>query len=123
MDIKRSSCLVAWLSVLYLSTVHADTATAPAVVPENEVPAAVQPPEASPAVQTTAEVWNRTKGAIIVSQPGQAQQTIEQAHRYQSQNFPEVPINIRIPDNSPVKFITVSGQKGTCGVPVCIFLQ
>lgn len=122
MDIKQSGWLVLWLSTLYLSTTSADTATTPVVKPENQVPAA-QTQEAAPAVKITAEVWNRTKGVIVVSQTGQAQKEIEKGQSYQSQNYPEVPINILVPNGNPVKYITVSGQKGACGVPVCIFVQ
>ncbi|MBT2298681.1 hypothetical protein [Pseudomonas fluorescens] len=120
MDTKRSCYLVGLLFAFYLPVTHADTATAPSLSSEGEAPAAVDAP---PAIKTTAQVWNRSKGAIVVSQPGRAQQTLEQTQSYQSQNYPQVPINILIPTNSVIKFITVTGQSGACTVPVCIFVQ
>lgn len=123
MDTKRSCYLVGLLLALYLPVTNADTAPAPSLPPEGEVPAAVPAVDAPSAIKTTAQVWNRSKGAIVVSQPGRAQQTLEQTQSYQSQNYPQVPINILIPASSPIKFITVTGQSGACTVPVCIFVQ
>ena len=123
MDTKRSCYLVGLLFAFYLPVTSADTATAPSLSSEGEAPAAGAAVDAPPAIKTTAQVWNRSKGAIVVSQPGRAQQTLEQTQSYQSQNYPQVPINILIPTNSTIKFITVTGQSGACTVPVCIFVQ
>ncbi|WP_420232952.1 hypothetical protein ACN079_29540 [Pseudomonas sp. ABY48] len=123
MDTKSACYVAGLLFAYYLPVLHADTATAPLLAPENDAPTAAQAQEVQPAVKITAEVWNRSKVAIVVSQPGRAQQTLEQTQRYQSQNYPQVPINILIPANNPIKFITVTGQSGACTVPVCIFVQ
>jgi len=121
MDINRCSWVVL-LFVVYLQPATADTTVAPAAIPEGETPAAaVQPPETT--AQVTAQVVNRSKVPVLISQKGRAQESIEPTKSYDSLSYPQVPINIRIPENSPIKYINVTGQQGVCTVPVCIYIQ
>ncbi len=114
------SCSVL-LAVAYLMSAKADMTTAPANLPESEVPA-VQALDATPPSQVTAEVWNRSKGAIKVSQKGRLTETVVKGKPYQSRDYPEVPINIQVPGGT-IQYITVTGKSGACTVPVCIFIQ
>ncbi|MDB6446897.1 MULTISPECIES: hypothetical protein [Pseudomonas] len=121
MDVKRH-CWVVLLFASYLQPTHADTTVAPAGLPEGETPAAtVQPPDVTKPV--TAQVWNRSKVPIEVSQKGRSPVSIEPTRGYDSVSYPQAPISIRIPENSLIKYITVTGEHGACTVPVCIYVQ
>ena len=112
----RKFCWVVLLFAFYLQPTHADTTVEPAVAPEGEVPAA-------PATEVTAQVWNKSKVPIVVSQKGRAQEPIEPTQSFKSLSYPQAPISIMIPESSPIKYITVTGKQGACTVPVCIFVQ
>ncbi|MFJ4193012.1 hypothetical protein [Pseudomonas sp. NPDC089534] len=93
-------------------------------LPDGEVP--VLPVEASPApavAVTTAEVWNKSGSLIKVIQKGNAPQELKKDESFQSQTYPEKPINIEVPAGSVIKFITVTGQRGSCTVSTCIYVQ
>lgn len=121
MDINKC-CWVVLLFAFYLQPTHADTTVAPAATPAGETPTVtVQPPDTTKPV--TAQVWNKSKVPIDVSQKGRPQESIEPAQSYNSLTYPLVPISIRIPEQSPIKYITVTGEQGACKVPVCIYVQ
>jgi len=129
MDIKHSIHVAALVLAFSMQHTNAETATALAPAPEpatqDALPEATIPASGAAAVATTtAQVWNKSKIPIVVSQKGLSQK-IEPTQSYNSESYPQVPINILLPDNSPstVKYITVTGQKGACTVPVCIFVQ
>jgi len=127
MDIRKCYW-VALLAAFYLQPTHADATMEPAVAPESEVPAGTVQPAPSttvsaPATEVTAQVWNKSKVPIVVSQKGRAQEPVEPAQNYKSLSYPQAPINIMIPENSPIKYITVTGKQGACTVPVCIYVQ
>ncbi|MBD0684134.1 MULTISPECIES: hypothetical protein [unclassified Pseudomonas] len=129
MAIKHSIHVAALFLAFSMQPTNAETAAAIVPTPEpatqDAVPkAAVPASDAAAVATTTAQVWNRSKIAIVVSQKGLSQK-VEPTQSYNSESYPEVPINILLPDNSPtpIKYITVTGQKGACTVPVCIFAQ
>ncbi|TWC14501.1 MULTISPECIES: hypothetical protein [unclassified Pseudomonas] len=129
MDIKHSIHVIAMLLAFSMQHTNAETATALAPTPEpatqDALPKATLPAsDTVPVANTTAQVWNKSKIPIVVSQKGLSQK-VEPTQSYNSESYPQVPINILVPDDSPspIKYITVTGQKGACTVPVCIFVQ
>ncbi|WP_438300349.1 hypothetical protein [Pseudomonas sp. NMS19W] len=119
MDMKMI-CLTPLLLSLSLQTATADTA----ILPDGQVAIdPVQGPSETKAVEVRAEVWNKSQVAIKVIQPGVAPQTLEPAESYQSQTYPDAPISIQLPENSAIKYITVTAKKGACKAPICIYVQ
>lgn len=123
MDHQIACSFFAVLVAFYLTPTNAETAIVPVEADQGNAPAAAQALDATLPIQTTAEIWNKSNGDILVSQKGRAQERVEKAQRYKSQSYPQVPINIQIPSENPIKYITLTGQSGACTVPVCIIVQ
>ncbi|MET0776870.1 MAG: hypothetical protein ABWZ65_15510 [Pseudomonas mandelii] len=120
MDAKRVIFSMTLLLPLYLPMASADTTNEP----DGSVPIApAQAPAATPATDTTAEVWNKGKVLIKVSQTGVPAQTIEPGQSYKSRSYPDAPLNIQLPENTSTRYITVTGKKGACSVQTCVYVQ
>lgn len=121
MDIERI-CFIALILSLPLQTVTADTTTPPDGRISIDPAIAPTGPTETP-IEAKAEVRNKSKVAIRIIQPGVVPQTLEPTQFYQSSSYPDTPISIQVPESPGTRYITVTGKKGACTVPVCIYVQ
>lgn len=121
---KKLLYSIALLSPLYLQPVNAEnTSELPDTGPSEQTFITAITPDNPTQPATTAEIWNRLKVAIRVSQPGMPAQTIDPKKSFQSSTYPDSPISVQVPPDTTVKYITLTGQKGSCSVPACIYIQ